>query len=72
MNTQWGPAALVVIGYLVSLLFQRHQIQDLGDEINHHFEGVNGRFEDLHRYLDQQFKNVEDRLERLQHPVLRG
>ncbi len=65
MNAQWGPAALVVVGYLVALLFQRHQIQDLMEEMNH-------RFEDLARYLDQRSKNLEDRLGRLERPVLRG
>ncbi|HMD95918.1 MAG TPA: hypothetical protein VKM93_01115 [Terriglobia bacterium] len=65
MNAPWGPAVLVVVGYLVAMLFQRHQIQDLREVMNH-------RFEDLARYLDQRFKNLEDRLGRLEHPVLRG
>jgi len=36
----------------------------LRNEINH-------RFEDLLRYIDQRFKNLEERLERLEHPITR-
>ena len=83
----WSAAAVIVLGYVVSFqhrdieaanrriddLYKRidgglaavnQRIDDLRNEINH-------RFEDLLRYIDQRFKKLEERLERLEHPITR-
>ena len=47
----WGPAAIIVFGYIVGFYFQNKRI----DDINH-------RFDDLYRYLDLRFSQIERRL----------
>lgn len=49
MNTlnNWAPAAIIVFGYLVGILYQTHYIDK--------------RFEDLYRYLDAKFSEIDRR-----------
>ena len=65
MNNQlWAATAVIVLGYIVGFYFQNKRLDDLRSEVNH-------RFDDLIRYIEARFKAVEDRLDRLEHPVAR-
>jgi len=71
----WGPAALIVGGYLVSLLFQFRLTDGLGkriDDVNKRLDDcrsdLNKRLDDLRSDLGGRMKALEDRLE---HTILR-
>jgi len=61
---QWGPVAVIVGGYLLGMFFQNRRIDDLRDSMNK-------RFDDLRDLLKSEVKRIEDRLERLVHPIVR-
>ena len=61
---QWGPVAVIVGGYLLGIYFQNRRIDDLRDSINR-------RFDDLRELLKSEVKRLDERLDRMQHPILR-
>jgi len=61
---QWGPVAVIVGGYLLGIFFQNRRIDDLRDSMHK-------RFDDLRDLLKSGVKRIEERLERLGHPVIR-
>jgi hypothetical protein len=61
---QWGPVAVIVGGYLLGIFFQNRRIDDLRDSMNK-------RFDDLRDLLKSEVKRIEERLERLEHPIVR-
>jgi hypothetical protein len=61
---QWGPVAVMVGGYLLGIFFQNRRIDDLRDSINK-------RFDDLRDLLKSEVKRIEERLDRLEHPIVR-
>jgi uncharacterized protein (DUF2164 family) len=75
MINQWGPVAVIVGGYLLGIYFQNRRIDDLRDSMNRRFddlrETMNKRFDDLHDLLKSEVKRVEERLDRLEHPIVR-
>ena len=60
---QWGPVAVIVGGYLLGMYFQNRRIDDLRDSMHK-------RFDDLRDLLKSEIKRVEERLERLEHPIV--
>jgi uncharacterized protein (DUF2164 family) len=75
--SQWGPVAVIVGGYLLGIYFQNRRIDDLRDSINSRFDGVNSRFDsvnkrfdDLRDLLKSEIKRVEERIDRLEHPIV--
>ena len=75
--SQWGPVAVIVGGYLLGIFFQNRRIDDLRDSINSRFDGVNSRFDsvnkrfdDLRDLLKSEIKRVEERIDRLEHPIV--
>ena len=64
---QWGPAAVIVGGYLVGIFFQNRRIDDLRDslatQIDDLRDSVNKRFEDLHDLLKSEVKRLEERFD---------
>ncbi|MGB6942251.1 MAG: hypothetical protein WBE37_07655 [Bryobacteraceae bacterium] len=61
---QWGPVAVIAGGYLLGIFFQNHRIDDLRDSMNK-------RFDDLRDLLKSEVKRIEERLDRLEHPIVR-
>jgi hypothetical protein len=79
---QWGPVAVIVGGYLLGVYFQSRSIAHLDRRIDHLLdsmsrrfddlrETMNKRFDDLHDLLKSEVKRVEERLDRLEHPIVR-
>jgi hypothetical protein len=72
---QWGPVAVIVGGYLVGIFFQNRRIDDLRGSLTKRIDdlrdSMNKRFDDLHDLLKSEVKRVEERLERLEHPIVR-
>ncbi len=61
---QWVPVAVIVGGYLLGIFFQNRRIDDLRDSMNK-------RFDDLRDLLKSEVKRIEERLERLECPIVR-
>jgi len=79
---QWGSVAVIVGGYPLGIYFQSRsilhldrRIDDLRDSMTTRLddlrETMNKRFDDLHDLLKSEAKRVEERLERLEHPIVR-
>ena len=75
--SQWGPVAVIMGGYMLGFYFQNRRIDDLRDSINSRFDGVNSRFDsvnkrfdDLRDLLKSEIKRVEERIDRLEHPIV--
>jgi len=62
--SQWGPTAVIVAGYLLGIFFQNRRIDDLKDSLNK-------RFDDMRDLIKSEVKRVEERLDRLEHPIIR-
>ncbi len=59
----WGPAALIVFGYIVAAFWQNKRIDDLKDWIKAEFKRVDQHFPQLNEKLDKldgRVKALED------------
>jgi hypothetical protein len=72
---QWGPVAVIVGGYLLGIYFQNRRIDDLRDSMNRRFDdlrdSINKRFDGLHDLLKSEVKRLDERFDRLEHPIVR-
>jgi hypothetical protein len=79
---QWGPIAVIVGGYLLGIYFQSRSISQLDRRIDDLRDSVNSRLDDLRDTMSKRFddsndllrseaKRLEDRLVRLEHPIVR-
>jgi hypothetical protein len=72
---EWGPVAVIVGGYLLGIYFQNRRIDDLRDCINRRFDdlrdSINKRFDGLHDLLKSEVKRLDERLDHLEHPIVR-
>ncbi len=73
--SQWGPVAVIVGGYLLGIYFQNRRIDDLRDSMNRRFDdlrdSINKRFDGLHDLLKSEVKRLDERLDHLEHPIVR-
>jgi len=60
----WAAVAVIVLGYAIGLYFQNKRIDDLRSEINH-------RFDDLKDWIRAELRRIEERLDRLEHPLVK-
>ncbi|HTT60183.1 MAG TPA: hypothetical protein VMG35_00025 [Bryobacteraceae bacterium] len=74
----WGPAAVIVGGYLLGIYFQNRsiahlerRIDDTNNRISHLESEFNNRFSDLRDFIHSEIRRIEDRIDRLERPVLR-
>jgi hypothetical protein len=68
---QWGPVAVIVGGYLLGIFFQNRRIDDLRDSMNRRFEDLRDLLKSEVKRLEERFDHVDERLERLEHPIVR-
>lgn len=68
---QWGPIAVIVGGYLLGVFFQNRRIDDLKDSMNKRFDDVNSRFDDMRDLVKSEVRRLEDRIGRLESPIVR-
>ena len=61
---------------ITALLLNHRGFADLRREMDNRFSDlrseINHRFDDLTRYFEARFNGLEERIERLEHPVERG
>jgi Tfp pilus assembly protein PilN len=80
MNNQlWGAVGVIVLGYVLGFYFQSRsiahldkRIDDLRAEMNARFGEISHRFDDLKDWIRSEVKRLEDRIERIEHPVVKG
>jgi len=79
---QWGPVEVIVGGYLLGIYFQSRsiahldrRIDDLRDSLSRRIDdlrdSMNARFDDLHDLIKSEVKRLEERIDRLEHPIVR-
>jgi archaellum component FlaC len=82
----WGPAIVIIAGYLLGFYFQHRDIERLERRLNQRIDDlrldlnkriddfrseINHRFDDLKDWIRSEVKRLEERIERLEHPVSR-
>ena len=80
MNVQlWSAIAVVMLGYIVGFYFQHRdtdnvnrRIDDLRAEMNGRLVAIDKRLDDLKDWMRSEFKRLEERIERIEHPVVRA
>ena len=84
VNT-WSQVAVIIGGYLLGIYFQNRSIahlekrvDDLRVDHDRRFTDLNSRFADLNNgisdlkdFIRSEVKRLEDRLDRLEHPIIR-
>jgi hypothetical protein len=68
---QWGPVAVVVGGYLLGIFSQNRRIDDLRVSINNRFDDLRDLLKSEVKRLEERFDHVDERLVRLEHPIVR-
>jgi hypothetical protein len=62
----WGPAALIVFGYLVAALWQNRRMDDLRDSLTKRIDdlgnALNKRIDDLASSTNSRLQAIENRL----------
>jgi hypothetical protein len=72
----WLAVAVVMLGYIVGFYFQHRDLDKLETSLNRRIDDLrsemNARFAALHELLKSGVKRLEDRLERIERPTVRG
>jgi hypothetical protein len=61
---------VIVGGYLLGVFFQSRSIAHLDRRIDDLRDSMNKRFDDSRDLLKSEIRRVEDRIERLAHPIV--
>jgi hypothetical protein len=72
----WLAVALVMLGYIVGFYFQHRDLDKLETSLNRRIDDlrseINARFAALYELLRSEIKRLEDRLDRIERPIVRG
>ena len=73
--SQWGPALLVCLTVIIGLFYQNARMTDLRSSLDKRFDDMKSsfgkRFDDLKDYIGSEFKRVDERIDRLESPLVR-
>jgi len=80
--SQWGPAILVCFTVIIGLFYQSARMTDMKDAFNRRFDDMDKRFDDmkssfskrfddLKDLMKSEFKRIDERIDRLESPLLR-
>ena len=84
MSSQlWGAVVVIVLGYVLGFYFQSRsiahldtRIDDLRAELDNRIDDLraelNHRFDDLKDWIRSEVQRLEERIEHLEHPVVKG
>ena len=59
----WGPAALIVLGYVIGIYFQQKGINSVNKRIDDLIVSVNKRIDDLITSVNNRFSGIEKRID---------
>jgi hypothetical protein len=69
--SQWGPALLVCFTVVMGLFYQNSRLNDLNRRIDDLKASIDKRFDDLKDYIKSEFRRVDERIDRLEIPLVR-
>jgi Tfp pilus assembly protein PilN len=73
MSSQlWGAVVVIVLGYVLGFYFQSRNIAHLDKRIDDLRAELNHRFDDLKDWIRSEVKRLEDRIEHVEHAVVKG
>ena len=71
--TSWAQVLLIVVSLLFAVLWNTRQLERAIDQVNKRIDDLrsemNHRFDDLKDLMRAELKRIDERLERLEHPV---
>jgi Tfp pilus assembly protein PilN len=71
-NQLWGAVAVIVLGYVLGFYFQSRSIAHLDKRIDDLRAELNHRFDDLKDWICSEVKRLEDRIEHVEHAIIKG
>ena len=69
--SQWGPDLLICFTVVVGLIYQNTRMTDMRDALSKRFDDMGKRFDDLKDLMKSEFKRVDERIDRLESPLVR-
>jgi Tfp pilus assembly protein PilN len=73
MSSQlWGAVVIIVLGYVLGFYFQSRSIAHLGKRIDDLRAEINHRFDDLKDWIRSEVKRLEERIQHVEHAIVRG
>ena len=73
MSSQlWGAVVVIVLGYVLGFYFQSRSIAHLDKRIDDLRAELNHRFDDLKDWIRSEVQRLEERIEHVEHPVIKG
>jgi hypothetical protein len=80
---QWGPALLILFGIVLGVIYNNRSINHLDARISGEVAHLSTRIDDLIRneemrhsdlkdFIKSEIRRLEDRIERIEHPVIRS
>jgi hypothetical protein len=75
IGIQWGPALLVCFTVIIGVIYQNTRMNDMKDAFNKRFDDLKGdlasRIDGLRDLMKSKFRRVDERIERLESPLVR-
>jgi hypothetical protein len=68
----WLGVAVIVVGYLLGFYFQHRDVESLRREMDARFAAIDKRFDDLKDWIRAEIRRIDERLDRLEHPVVKA
>jgi len=68
----WGAVVVIVLGYVPGFYFQSRSIAHLDERIDDLRAEINHRFDDQKDWIRAEVKRLEDRIEHVEHPIIKG
>ncbi len=69
---QWGPALLILFGIVLGVIYNNRSINHLDTRINDLIRNEEIRHTDLKDLIKSEIRRVEERIARLEQPVIRS
>lgn len=69
---QWGPALLILFGIVLGVVFNNRSINHLDTRINDFIRNEEVRHTDLKDLIRSEMRRVEERIARLEQPIIRS
>lgn len=69
---QWGPALLILFGIVLGVIYNNRSINHLDIRINDLIRNEEIRHTDLKDLIKSEIRRVEERIARLEQPVIRS
>jgi hypothetical protein len=69
---QWGPAFLILFGIFLGVIYNNRSINHLETRMNDLIRNEEIRHTDLKDLIKSEIRRVEDRIARLEHPIIRS